>query len=140
MKIIVCLIAALSLSFNVWADESNKEVLACMGGTEASINGSKSSSANAAEISFLLTLQKKGTEIIAAHIKYTGAMEGYPAGWFQCGVNQKGNLYTCASGGDVIWYFPSRKHGVKASISIPWLMKENRANAGNIYNYSCTDF
>jgi hypothetical protein len=140
MKIIVCLIAALSLSFNVWADESNKEVLACMGGTEVSVNGSKTSSANAAEIRFLLTLQKKGPRIIRAHIKYTGEMEGYPGYWSPCHANGAKNLYTCANGADVIWYFPSRKHGIKASISGIELFEEERANSAYLYNYSCTDF
>lgn len=139
MKIIVCLIAILSLSFDVWADET-KESLACMAGASADIDGSKSYPTDASSVRFLLTLLRRDQEIIAVHVKHTGVMEGMPAFWYQCSVNGAGNLYTCANGADVIWYFPSRKHGVIANLSIGTVLKENRANAAGIYNYSCAAF
>ena len=139
MRVIVYLIAALSLSFDTLADKS-RETLACMAGASADIDGNKSYSTDATSIRFLLTLQRSDQKIIALHVKHTGAMEGMPAFWYPCSVNEAGNLYTCASGADVIWYFPSRKHGVKASLSVMSIMKENRGNAGGIYNYSCTEF
>ena len=139
MKIIVCLFAALSLSFDVWADEA-KESLACMAGASADIDGSKSYPTDASKIRFLLTLQMRDQEIIAVHVKHTGVMEGMPATWYQCSVNGAGNIYTCANGTTVIWYFPSRKHGVITSLSITPVLDENRANAAGIYNYSCAVF
>ena len=139
MKIIVCLIAALSLSFDVWADEA-KESLACMAGASADIDGSKSYTTDASSVRFLLTLQRRDQKIIALQVKHTGAMEGMPATWYQCSVNGARNLYTCVNGAEVIWYFPSRKHGVVANLSVVPIMKENRANAAGIYNYSCAAF
>lgn len=139
MRIIVCLIAALSLSFDVRGDES-KETLACMAGASADIDGSKSYSTDATSIRFLLTLQRRDQKIIALHVKHTGAMEGMPDYWYQCSVNGSGDLYACANGGEIYWYFPSRKHGVKAELNILAMMKENRGNSAGIYNYSCTDF
>jgi len=139
VKIFVLLIASLSLSFDAWAD-GEREVLACMAGASADIDGSKSYPTNSSSIRFLLTLQKKDQTIITVNLKYTGEMEGYPDYWYNCSVNQAETLYTCANGADVIWYFPARKHGVMASISIMPMMKENRANAAGMYNYSCSEF
>ena len=123
----------------VKADEK-KEVLACMAGASADIDGSKSYQSNASSIRFLLTLLRRDGEIIAIHVKHTGAMEGWPDSWYECSVNGNGKLYTCAGGVDVFWYFPARKHGVKASISVMQMMEENRANAAGMYNYSCSEF
>jgi len=123
----------------VHADAEN-DVLACMAGASADIDGSKSYTSDAYSIRFLLTLKRKKNEIYAVHVKYTGAMEEMPSFWYQCSVNRKGNLYTCANGTDAIWYYPKRKHGVMASISIVEMIEENRANSAGIYNYSCTVF
>jgi hypothetical protein len=139
MKIVICLIATLSLSFGVWAGEA-KESLACMAGASADIDGSKSYPTDASSVRFLLTLSRRDQKIIAIHVKQTGVMEGMPATWYQCSVNGAGNLYTCVNGAEVIWYFPSRKHGVIANLNIVAMMKENRANAAGIYNYSCAGF
>lgn len=139
VKIIVCLITILSLPFNVWAGDS-KESLACMAGASADIDGSKSYPTDASSVRFLLTLLRRDQKIIAVHVKHTGVMEGMPASWYQCSLNGAGNLYACANGAEVIWYFPSRKHGVIANLNVVSVLKENRANAAGIYNYSCTAF
>ena len=139
MKIFVLLIASLSLPLDAWADEE-REILACMAGASADIDGSRSYTSDASSIRFLLTLQRKDRTIIAVHLKHTGVMEGYPDYWYNCSVNQAGNLYTCVNGAEAIWYFPARKHGVMASISIKDLMEENRANSAGMYNYSCAEF
>ena len=105
MKIFVFLIAtSVSLFFNVWANDK-KEVLACMAGASVDIDGSRGYKTDASSIRFLLTLLRKDQAIIAVNIKYTGVMEGYPDFWYKCSVNGAGNLYTCANGGDAIWYF-----------------------------------
>ena len=139
IKILPYLILALILSSNVLADES-KDRLACMAGASADIDGDKSYPTNAASIRFILTLSKRKGKIIAINIKHTGALEGMPDTWYQCSVNGAGNIYTCINGAEVVWYYPARKHGVIANLSIVPVMKENRANAAGIYNYSCSGF
>ena len=139
MKIFVLLIASLSLSLDAWADEE-REVLACMAGASADIDGSRSYTTDASSIRFLLTLLRRDRKIIALQVKYSGAMEGMPDFWYNCSVNQAENLYTCANGADAIWYFPARKHGVMVSISVMQIMEENRGNAAGMYNYSCAEF
>ena len=124
---------------NALANESN-ESLACMAGASADIDGSKSFPTDAAQIRFILTLAKKSQEISAIKIKHTGVMEGMPETLYQCSINAAGNIYTCVNGTEVIWYCPERKHGVKASLAIVPVIKENRANAAGIYNYSCSTF
>ena len=139
MKMIVCIFLTVSLPFGVWASET-KDTLACMAGASADIDGSKSYSTDASSIRFLLTLLMKDQKIISVNVKHTGAMEGMPDTWYQCSVNGAGNLYTCINGAEVVWYFPSRKHGVTANLNVVPILKENRANAAGIYNYSCSAF
>lgn len=139
MKINLCFIAAASLAFNAWANEANHS-LACMAGASADIDGSKSYTTDASSIRFILTLLNKGNKLSAVNVRHTGAMEGMPDTWYQCSVNGAGNLYTCVNGAEVIWYFPAQKHGVIANLNVVPMLKENRANAAGIYNYSCATF
>lgn len=139
MRTIMCLIAAASLSMSVSANE-NKNILACIAGASADIDGSRSFTTNASSIRFVLTLQTKEQNIVSVNLKHAGAMEGMPDAWFQCSVNGAGNLYTCVNGAEVIWYFPARQHGVIANVGVTKIIKENRANAAGIYNYSCVPF
>ncbi|KJZ15344.1 hypothetical protein TW85_04645 [Marinomonas sp. S3726] len=111
-----------------------------MAGSSADIDGSKSFPTNASSIRFILTLAKSSGEISAIKIRNTGVMEGMPETWYQCSINAAGNIYTCVNGTKVVWYYPERKHGVIASLSIVEVITENRANAAGIYNYSCSSF
>lgn len=114
--------------------------LACMAGASADIDGSNSYPTDASSIRFILSLDKKSDDLSAIKIKYTGIMEGMPETWYKCSVNAMGNLYTCVNGSEVVWYYPDQKHGVIANLSISTLIKENRANAAGLYNYSCSTF
>jgi len=139
MRVFIFLVATLTLSFRVSAGEA-KESFACIAGASADIDGTKSHPTDASSVRFLLTLLTKDKKIVAIHVKQTGAMEGMPDTWYQCSVNGAGNLHTCVNGAKVIWYFPSRKHGVIANLNVVPIMEENRANAAGIYNYSCAAF
>lgn len=139
MKALLFLIALFSFAENVLAAKPT-ETLACMAGASADIDGGKSYSSDATSIRFLMTLRKTDQKVSAVNIKHTGAMEGLPETSFPCSVNGAGNLYTCANGAEVVWYYPEKMHGVIANLGVVEIFKEQRANAAGIYNYSCTKF
>lgn len=138
MKLLVQIVLAWAVAVGVQASE--KEVLACVGGVEASVDGANTEAADASPLRFLLTLHKNQGQVAAAQIKWTGAMEGFPTNLMPCGINGANNLYSCADGAEVLWYFPEKKHGLRAAVGLMRLMQDGRVNAGSIFNYSCTPF
>ncbi|MCG9787552.1 hypothetical protein L1D61_10340 [Vibrio mediterranei] len=116
----------------------SKETLACMAGAAADIDGSKSYSSDASGIRFLLTLNSENGSITSIDVKHTGVMQGMPVMSFKC--MQNGDVYSCSNAANVMWYYPDKMHGIRASLGIHSIFEEKRANTGGIYNYSCISF
>ncbi len=137
----LALIIFLSLLFPVivFAD-MEKEVLACVVGFAADVDATHGYSADASEVRFLLTLNKQDNVIVGMEKTYTGKLSGYPTEPFTCTQNIPKTLYSCHNFSTTIWYHPTQRHGLDATINIVPMLKNNRANEGGIYNFNCTDF
>jgi len=69
MHVLAMLVLSLSLSQVVWADE-DAELLVCMTGPSADIDGSKSYTTDASSLRLLLSLQRKDRSIVAVRLLF----------------------------------------------------------------------
>lgn len=120
--------------------ELEKEVLACVAGSAADVDATHRYTSDRSKIRFLLTLYKQDSVIAAVERKFRGMMAGMPPERFSCIANEAANIYACHNGTGTIWYYPARRHGIEASLNVAALITDDRANKGEIYNFTCADF
>ncbi len=135
-----CVIAATA---TIWSSPAwswdPPDVLTCVGEMEASVNGQQGRTAEASRIQFSLRFKVVQGEITSVEQKYSGKLDGFPASQLPCSSNRANNLLTCSGGAVALWYYPDKKHGLVANINIVEIMKEDRGNAGYVYNYNCSE-
>lgn len=139
MKTVSVILALVIFATSASAIEKDA-TLACIAGASAQVDAGKSGKTDASSIRFLLTLFKGEDYITEIHLKYGGSLESMPTMIFYCMKEGDLNLISCSNPAGTIWYYPLKKHGLHASLSLASLFEEKRANSGEILNYSCSDF